>query len=700
MAGRLWRRGVVVGGVVLAMVLSVGGVALAAAPLRLMVVGDSISQGSSGDVTWRYQLHQHLARSGVSFDLVGDRTDLYNNITNQHGDQSYPYAFDRDHHALWGRALAQEKDTIQAAVAGNGADVVLVLLGINDVIWFSHSAAQIADNMRAFVTNARAANPAVTVVIGHTLSRWDPFARTYLNVAQTADINGRYDALAAAMSTSTSRVVSTANPPGWDPAVHTWDGTHPSSTGEARIAAAFANALSGVGVGAAYSGPVDVTWPWAGPAVSATSLDRAVRLSWSATPGANAYVVEQRNIKPLNEAGFTRLPIPIEGTTWTTQGLAGMEVDYRLVPSKGLMEGLPGGHTRALYGGAAPGPVTLDGAPGSTDNTARLWWSSTPNATGYYIEAIDLARGPDTWTRLPLPVTATSFDPGLLYAGSWYRWRIVPVNGLLEGPPSSPIEIRTTGAPYYTRFFALGDSFSAGTGNLNSMYEACYRSPTAWPYMARAPWEPATELLACAAATVADVRASQLGQIPWHGQGPTLVTMTIGGNDAGFVDELLNCVIGATSCTTREAALATRIDGLYSRLRTLYRDIRLRAPGADIFVAGYPQLVAPQGSCSILLGGLDEAEREMIGRLGARLNIVIQAAATAAGVVAFTTNVTTRFSGSLHAACGTEPWINNLVIGYEISSFHPHEAGNLGYALALNDSRILLNTTGAVREAP
>jgi hypothetical protein len=75
MAGRLWRRGAVVGGVVLAVVLSVGGVALAAAPLRLMVVGDSIVQGSSGDVTWRYQLHQHLARSGASFDLVAtDRT--------------------------------------------------------------------------------------------------------------------------------------------------------------------------------------------------------------------------------------------------------------------------------------------------------------------------------------------------------------------------------------------------------------------------------------------------------------------------------------------------------------------------------------------------------------------------------------------------------------------------------------------------
>lgn len=700
MAGRLWRRGVVVGGVALAVVLSVGGVVLAAPPLRLMVVGDSISQGSSGDVTWRYQLHQHLARSGVSFDLVGDRTDLYNNITNQHGDQSYPYAFDRDHHALWGRALAQEKDTIRAAVAGSGADVVLVLLGINDVIWSSHSAAQIADNMRAFVTNARAANPAVTVVIGHTLSRWDPFARAYLNVAQTADINGRYDALAASMSTSTSRVVSTANPPGWDPAAHTWDGTHPNSTGEARIAAAFADALRGVGVGVAYSGPLDVTWPWAGSAVAATSLDRAVRLNWSPTPGANAYLIEQRNIKPNNESVFTRLPIPVEGTTWTTSGLAGVENDYRIVPSKGLMAGLPGGHTRAVFGGTRPGAVTgIDGAPGNTDNKVRLNWSAAPNATGYYLEWSDRARGPDTWSRLPLPVTGTSFEPDLMTAGTWYGWRVVPVNGFLEGQPSASIDIRTTGAAFYTRFLAFGDSFSAGIGNQDSAGMACGRSPNAWPHVARAPWEPATELLACSGATTSDVYVPQLIGIPWHLKGPTLVTMTIGGNDAGFAAELQNCVLGAASCTSREAEVTARIDGLYNRLRLLYRDIRLRIPGADIFVAGYPQLVAPGGTCPLLLGGLlDDDERRMIVRLGNRLNIVIQAAATNAGVIAFTTNVTTRFSANLHAACGTAPWINYLNPTYLASSFHPNEGGNLAYAYALNDSRILLNVTGAVRE--
>lgn len=43
---------------------------------RIMVVGDSITQGSSGDYTWRYRLWRHLTDRGVRVDLVGPRDDL------------------------------------------------------------------------------------------------------------------------------------------------------------------------------------------------------------------------------------------------------------------------------------------------------------------------------------------------------------------------------------------------------------------------------------------------------------------------------------------------------------------------------------------------------------------------------------------------------------------------------------------------
>lgn len=39
--------------------------------------------------------------------------------------------------------------------------------------------------------------------------------------------------------------------------------------------------------------------------------------------------------------------------------------------------------------------------------------------------------------------------------------------------------------------------------------------------------------------------------------------MTIGGNDAGFADELTNCILSPIQCTGREAELQARIDGTY-----------------------------------------------------------------------------------------------------------------------------------------
>lgn len=684
-------------GMAAVLLLSGNTVALAATTVRIMVVGDSITQGSAGDVTWRYRLAKHLSSAGVAANFVGDRDDLYDNINNVQGDHHYAYSFDDDHHAQWGRALADEKNTIGGAVSANTPDVVLVLLGINDLIWLARTPQQVAADMQAFVTNVRAAKPNATIVIGHTMSRWDLWNKVYLDQPATADLNSRYDTLAASMSTSSSRVVTTANPSGWDPAVHTWDGTHPNTTGETRIAKAFADALSKVGIGPLYTGPTSATWPQAGKGLTVAPLDKAAKLTWSSTPGANAYFIEQRIIVPSNETTFTRLPYPVSGTTWTAQAPAGWQIDYRIAPVKGLMTGLPGTSVRVTIGGKTPGTSWLSGGPGTTNNTQHLQWTAATNATGYYIETADLTQNPDTFSRLPYAVSGTSFDPGLLQAGHWYRWRVVPVNGLIEGPATNAVDIRTTGVPSYSNWYALGDSYSAGTGNQDSFGTTCLRSPTTWAYQAKAPWDPTPKLVACAGATTVGVRANQLGQIPWHAQGSTLVTMTIGGNDVGFADELQYCILGDTSCTTRESTINQAIDSLYTPLYTLYRDIRQRVPGADIYVSGYPQLVKAGTPCPYIINAkLSDAERYMITRLGARLNGVIRSAAANAGVFAFTDNVTSWF-GSTHAACGEDPWINDYVISYLESSFHPFDPGNTAYAYGLNDRRVAVNTYGAAR---
>src|SRR4051812_44324765 len=76
-------------------------------PVRIMIIGDSVAQGSAGDWTWRYRVWKALTDAGVSFDLVGPRNDLFDNTTYEFGSQAYADPdFDRDHAALWGTALA------------------------------------------------------------------------------------------------------------------------------------------------------------------------------------------------------------------------------------------------------------------------------------------------------------------------------------------------------------------------------------------------------------------------------------------------------------------------------------------------------------------------------------------------------------------------------------------------------------------
>ena len=41
------------------------------APIRIMVVGDFISQGYAGDYTWRYRLWEWLRAGAVDVDFVG-----------------------------------------------------------------------------------------------------------------------------------------------------------------------------------------------------------------------------------------------------------------------------------------------------------------------------------------------------------------------------------------------------------------------------------------------------------------------------------------------------------------------------------------------------------------------------------------------------------------------------------------------------
>ena len=172
-----------------------------------------------------------------------------------------------------------------------------------------------------------------------------------------------------------------------------------------------------------------------------------------------------------------------------------------------------------------------------------------------------------------------------------------------------------------------------------------------------------------------------------------LVTLTIGGNDAGYVDVLVQC--GLTRCNTAvfRAQRAAKIDALKPTLETTYRAIATQAPHARILVLGYA-LRLPAGRAEQSCPGLRlfGGEQDMLRALGIRLNATIASAVASVaedGVNIAFVPVAGRFAG--HEVCGKKgPWMTGIKFsrtgfGLDPGSFHPNLKGQRdGYGAAVN----------------
>lgn len=131
-----------------------------------MFVGDSMTIGSAGEHTWRYRLWQHLCDScGRPFTFVGPRETLHDPTTDE--PTSHAYAdpdFPRAHLAGWGEGWHHMTPIVAETVRACRADVLLVSLGLIDLGFYTN-AEQTAANVRAFVANARSANPRVRMAV-------------------------------------------------------------------------------------------------------------------------------------------------------------------------------------------------------------------------------------------------------------------------------------------------------------------------------------------------------------------------------------------------------------------------------------------------------------------------------------------------------------------------------------------------------
>src|SRR6476660_9515260 len=220
-------------------------------------------------------------------------------------------------------------------------------------------------------------------------------------------------------------------------------------------------------------------------------------------------------------------------------------------------------------------------------------------------------------------------------------------------------------------YVALGDSYSSGVGTRSYLNDgsSCQRSVYAYPSLIAAARGYALNFRACSGATITDVTNTQLSALT---AATNYVSISVGGNDAGFADVLTECAQPGwmSNCDGAINTAQSFINAtLPSRLATLYSGIRSRAPYARVVVVGYPRIFNGQ-DCNAFTW-FSPAEESRLNQTADLLNSRLAAAASAAGF-SFA-DPTSRFVG--HAVCDADEWINGL--SNPISeSYHPKVTGH------------------------
>jgi len=233
-----------------------------------------------------------------------------------------------------------------------------------------------------------------------------------------------------------------------------------------------------------------------------------------------------------------------------------------------------------------------------------------------------------------------------------------------------PLAVQAPAQAAGPSYVALGDSYASGVGTRSYISDgtSCQRSTYAYPYLLAQQKGYTLSFKACSGATTSSVTNSQLSAVM---STTKYVTISVGGNDAGFSSVLTECAQPGwiSNCggaiNTAQSFINNTLPG---RLSTLYASIRSRAPSAVVVVTGYPRIF--QGEDCNAATWFSPSEETRLNQTADLLNAKLSAAASAKGFKF--ANPTSRFIG--HAVCDDVEWINGL--SNPISeSYHPNKLG-------------------------
>ena len=228
-----------------------------------------------------------------------------------------------------------------------------------------------------------------------------------------------------------------------------------------------------------------------------------------------------------------------------------------------------------------------------------------------------------------------------------------------------------------TKYVALGDSYSSGTGTRTYYDSNCQKSVYAYPYLlhnAHPSWT--FVQAACSGATTSSLLSGQVSSVT---SDTNWVSYTIGGNDAGFSSVITECAYPSWASDCNGAinnAQAYINNTLPGRLDLVNNKIKSLAPSAKVVVLDYPRLFNGQDCNAATF--FSPSEETRLNQTADMLRDRLREAATRAGANFLFRDVIPPFIG--HAVCdggggSSTEWINGLSnpVG---ESYHPKVTGH------------------------
>ena len=213
--------------------------------VRVMMLGDSVTHGLSGEYTWRYFSWKGLEQTGAVVDFVGPHVGTYSDdgwFDGTYADSS----FDQDHASRYGLSLWEtlffpggERTPSVEELMAHEPDVIVETLGVNDLMTLNQTSEQLSSHVVDLVGRARAVDPTVDVVLGALPQVW---------IERVPAYNAMLPQIAAELSTPGSRVVVTPVAD-FTRGVETYDDAHPTLLGMRKIAASVSAGLEQLGIG-------------------------------------------------------------------------------------------------------------------------------------------------------------------------------------------------------------------------------------------------------------------------------------------------------------------------------------------------------------------------------------------------------------------------------------------------------------------